>query len=76
MTRTVRELLGSALGLPEEERLELAAELLASVDGPADPGWDAAWLAELDARAAGTSEPTGREWTSVRTRILMRLQGG
>ena len=74
MTRAARDLLGNALALPEDERLELAAELLASVDGPADPDWDAAWLAELDVRAAATGDSKGQDWSQVRSRILERLQ--
>jgi hypothetical protein len=30
--------------LPEDERLELASEIIASVDVPRDADWDAAWL--------------------------------
>ena len=47
----------------------------ASVDGPPDADWEAAWLAELDrrveaARNRGTPAP---EWSEVRARILNRL---
>jgi hypothetical protein len=46
---TARELLASALTLPEADRVKLAAELLASV-APGEelsvPAWEAAWLAE------------------------------
>jgi putative addiction module component (TIGR02574 family) len=60
-----------ALVLPEDERLELASEIIASVDGPRDADWDAAWLAELDRRAdaAKARGGTAAEWTSgARTR--------
>ena len=42
--------------------MDLAAELLASVDGPADPAWEQAWQVKLDWRAADTnrSRTTGR----------------
>jgi hypothetical protein len=39
------------LALPEGERLDIVAEILARLDGPADPDWEAAWLAELEARS-------------------------
>lgn len=63
------------LTLPEDERLELASEIIASVDGPRDTGWEAAWLGELDRRvdaAKGRGE-SGSDWTDARSRILKRL---
>ena len=36
-----RKLLQDVLALPEQERLELATEIIASVDGPRDADWDA-----------------------------------
>ncbi len=74
MTQTARDLLGAALALPEEERVEFAAELLASVPGPPDPDWDTAWLAELDRRTARPGDSQGQDWSAVRARILARLQ--
>ena len=50
MTGSARKLLQDVLALPEDERLELASEIIASVDGPPDADWDAAWLSELDRR--------------------------
>src|SRR5208282_1812503 len=48
MTASARRLLEDVLALPEADRLELASEIIASVDGPSDSDWEAAWLAELD----------------------------
>jgi putative addiction module component (TIGR02574 family) len=75
MTRAVRGLLSNALALPEDERIDLAAEILASVDGPKDPNWDAAWIAELDRRAQSLEQgqSSGADWGIVRARILERL---
>ncbi len=55
--------------------LELASEILASVDGPTDTDWDAAWLAELDRRteAAQKTGESGAGWSEARARILKRL---
>ena len=52
-----------------------ASEIIASVDGPRDADWDAAWLAELDRRteAAKSRGESGADWTDVRGRILKRL---
>lgn len=46
----MKKILDELLALPEDERLEIASEIIASVDGPADADWDAAWLAELERR--------------------------
>jgi putative addiction module component (TIGR02574 family) len=74
MTSSARKLLQDALVLPEDERLELASEIIASVDGPRDANWDASWLAELDRRteAAKARGETASEWTEARERILRR----
>ncbi len=74
MSQTARDLATRALGLPEEERLALAAELIDSVEGPADPEWEAAWLEELERRRArGVSD--AKPWSEVRARLLRRLSG-
>ncbi len=73
MARSVRKIASEALELPEEERLALASELIDSVEGAADPEWEAAWLRELDARAAQGLEQA-RPWAEVRSLILERLK--
>lgn len=75
MTGSARKLLQEVLALPEDERLELASEIIASVDGSPDADWEAAWLAELDRRAdaAKARGETASEWSDVRARILKRL---
>lgn len=75
MTSSARKLLEDALELSEDERLELASEIIASVDGPHDADWEAAWLAELDRRteAAKARNGAASEWTEARARILNRL---
>lgn len=50
MSQTARDITAQALGLPEEERLALASELIDSVESPADPEGEAAWLEELTRR--------------------------
>ncbi|MEN0064317.1 MAG: addiction module protein [Myxococcota bacterium] len=74
MSKPARDLTNRALGLPEEERLALAAELIDSVEGAADPEWEAAWLEELERRKThGTSD--AKPWSEVRARLLRRLSG-
>ena len=75
MSSAARKLLDEALALSEAERIELASDLIASVDGPPDADWDDAWAAELErrARAAAARGVPASEWSEVRARILARL---
>ena len=54
MSEQVRHLLEEALQLARQERAELAAQLLRSLDkdafGPPDEGYDEAWSAEIQRR--------------------------
>ena len=55
--------------------MELASEIIASVDGPSDSDWETAWLAELDGRvqAAAARGESASDWADARARILKRL---
>jgi putative addiction module component (TIGR02574 family) len=77
MTKAAETLLADALRLSPEVRAELAAELLASLDGPADPNAEAAWRAEIERRVdaieAGTI--TLEPWEDVKRRIEKDILG-
>ena len=80
MATEAEALLREALGLPEEARADLAAELLASLD-PA-PSDDPAitrslWSEELERRAKRvlSGEAVGEDWASVRERLADELAG-
>lgn len=75
MSDAARKLLEGVLALPEDERLQLASDIIASVDGPVDADWNASWLAELDRRIDVAKErgESGSDWTDARARILKRL---
>jgi putative addiction module component (TIGR02574 family) len=75
VTKAANKVLTAALALTAEERIDLAAALLASVDGPADPDWEHAWQVELDRRAAASdaSNAPPAEWSKVRARVLGKL---
>lgn len=75
MSDAARKLLAEVLSLPESERLELASEIIASVDGPTEDGWQSAWLREVDRRIeiAKTRGEIGSDWADARARILRRL---
>lgn len=75
MDKTGAKLLADALQLAISERAELAAELLASLDGAPDSDAEAAWSAEIERRAerARSGEDDGRPWSEVHDRILNGL---
>ncbi len=52
MTQEAHELLQKALALPENERAELAGNLIASLDETVDQDVDAAWQQEVAAPPA------------------------
>ena len=64
-----------ALSLPESERAELAHNLVASLDGPADPDAEKAWDSEILRRLAeidsGTAKLIDRE--ELRRRMRARM---
>ena len=75
MNKTVESVLAEALRLDAAARAEIAAELLASLDGRSDPDAEAAWASEIEKRVdtldAGTAklEPSDE----VRRRIEATL---
>jgi putative addiction module component (TIGR02574 family) len=77
MTKPTQVVLADALRLDAQARAELAAELLASLAGPADPGAEAAWDAEIDRRVAAIEAGAARleSWDSVKRRIEKEILG-
>ena len=78
MTDRAQQLLREALTLPEDQRADIAAELLASLDESPTidrEGIEAAWAREIERRArrvmAGQSD--GEPWEDVRARVAQRL---
>ena len=71
MSKAAQSVFADALRLEPETRAELAAELLASLDGPADPDADEVWDAEIERRITAIEAGTiGLEpWTDVKRRI-------
>ena len=76
MTDRTRELLAEVLKLPLPERAEIAAEVLASIDGEEDADAEAAWLAEIERRGRRvlSGQSQGVPWEQVRARIEQRLK--
>jgi putative addiction module component (TIGR02574 family) len=77
MSRSVEAVLADALRLDAAERAELAAELIASLDGPADTDADEAWAAELERRLASIDAGTAtfESWHDVKQRIAKEILG-
>jgi putative addiction module component (TIGR02574 family) len=71
----MHEIAVQAFALDPADRLRLAAELIDSVEGPADPRWAEAWRTELHRRsdAADQRAVRGSELSEVRTRLLREL---
>ena len=69
-------LLKGAHALPLDERVELVAELLASMDGEVEADVEAAWRAEIERRAGraanGDTEPVA--WETVRDEAIKSLR--
>jgi Putative addiction module component len=78
MTERAQELLREALTLAAEERADVAAELLASLDDPETDLSDveAVWAAEIEKRARRVmaSESRGVSWEDVRRRAEAELR--
>lgn len=77
MTKPVEAVLADALRLDVNSRAEIAAELLASLDGPADPDAEAAWAAEIERRVAAIEAGTVKlePWKDVKRRIEREILG-
>jgi hypothetical protein len=80
VTSQAAALLREALALPEGDRADVAAELLASLDTPYSDDPTAVrtlWAQELERRARRmlSGEAVGEEWSAVRQRLADELAG-
>ena len=75
MTKATQAVLADALRLDADARAELVAELLASLDGPADADAQSAWDAEIQRRIDGIESGDIRlePWESVKRRIQLSI---
>ena len=81
MSEHARSLLHEALSLSAEERADLIAELLVSLEGVAADETvtaEQAWAEELETRACRvlSGQGHGEEWTQVRARVSRSLTDG
>jgi putative addiction module component (TIGR02574 family) len=72
-----RELLRQALTLPDEERAELAASLIDSLDTTVDDNVEAAWQEEIARRLdeIQSGKVQGIPWEEVRRKAHKLLHG-
>ncbi len=77
MPPRTEELLNEALQLPENERAEVAARLIESLDRDKEDEVDAAWAAEIERRCAelDAGRTTTSNWEDVRRRIEKEIFG-
>jgi hypothetical protein len=76
MSGRAQKVLGEALGLSDEERADVALELVASLDGPRDADAEDAWVIEIERRARRVlADPEGGEdWATARADIESKLR--
>ena len=77
MTKGAEAVLADALRLDLDARAQVATELLASLDGPADSNAEAAWAVEIERRVAAIEAGTVRlePWEDVKRRVEKELPG-
>ncbi len=71
----VDQLLEEAMALPDEDRLQLAEALLASIEPPGTMPFDPEWLVEAKRRARRIDAGEGKlsTWAEVRERARLRI---
>lgn len=78
MTERTKQILIEVMKLPEAERAELAAEIMATLDEPdVDTSVETAWAAEIERRIEGylSGKDKATPWAEVRAEALRRLGG-
>jgi putative addiction module component (TIGR02574 family) len=75
MSSAGHKILQDVLALPEDERAEIAAQLIESLDASPEAGVDEAWAAEIERRCAllDAGQAVTSDWEDVRRRIDAQL---
>jgi len=77
MKQTTKKVLDAAMELPEKEKIRVVEELLAGLEGEADPDAEEAWTAEIERRTKeieqGQVKPIS--WPTVRKLAIERVRG-
>ena len=72
MGDAARKLIEQVMALPEDERIEVASVVWASIDREPDPVWETTWRAEV-ARRLASPEPR-LSWDEVRAQVLASVR--
>ena len=77
MSNATETVLAEALRLDLKGRVRLVGELLASLDGPADPDVASAWAAEIKRRVADLESGSAEleSWDDTKRRIARDILG-
>ena len=77
MTKGAEAVLADALRLDLDARAQVATEILASLDGPADPNAEATWAVEIERRVAAIEAGTVKlePWEDVKRRVAKEILG-
>ena len=70
---TVALIREQALQLSEDERLDLAADLLRGPDDQPSPEWERAWVEECKQRIANFDPKAARSWAEIRAGLKAQL---
>jgi putative addiction module component (TIGR02574 family) len=75
--RDTKELLAEVLELPQQDRAEVAARILESLEEIPDTDVDEAWALELERRAAAvdSGQVVTSDWNVLRRRIEREIFG-
>jgi putative addiction module component (TIGR02574 family) len=76
MRTAARNVLNAALRLPEPDQVELAAELLAHIEGDVDEDVDVAWAAEIERRTREIEQGLVKPipWSAVKRAAAQRTR--
>jgi putative addiction module component (TIGR02574 family) len=77
MKRPAKDIVNAAIRLPENDRLEIVEELLASLEPQSDEDVDAAWAAEVERRSDEIKQGIVRPipWEEVKSQARERVRG-
>lgn len=77
MATDAQRLLEQALSLPEDQRADLAGNLIASLDTTIDANVDSAWQQEIDRRyrEVASGESTTVSWAEIERKARAILNG-
>lgn len=76
MTRAAKDIVKAAIQLPEDERVQVVEQLLASLEPVADEDVDGAWAAEIERRSRQIKEGTVslNPWEEVKAQARKRTR--